>query len=202
MIVDFHTHVFPPSVAADRVRYLTADPTFAELYASPEAKLASADDLLASMDAAAIDVSVALGFAWRDPAHCRQHNDYLLAEAAKSNGRIVAFPTLPLAAGLEAIDAEARRCIDAGARGFGEMRPDNLGFRPRRAPRATTSPISPPSSTPSCSSTSRSPSATPTPASKAATWLPSTPSSAPTPRSKWSALTGPVACPSTPPCPK
>jgi uncharacterized protein len=128
VIVDFHTHVFPPSVAADRVRYLTADPTFAELYASPEAKLASSGDLLASMDAAAIDVSVALGFAWRDPAHCRQHNDYLLAEAAQSNDRIVAFPTLPLAAGLEAIDAEARRCSDAGARGFGEIRPDNLAF--------------------------------------------------------------------------
>jgi len=127
VIVDFHTHLFPPHVARQRDRYLT-DPTFAELYASPEAKLATAADLLHSMDAAAIDVSVALGFAWTDPDTCRLHNDDLLAAAATSNGRIVAFPTLPLAAGPDALEAEARRCIDAGARGFGELRPDNLGF--------------------------------------------------------------------------
>jgi uncharacterized protein len=128
VIVDFHTHVFPPSVAADRDRYVAADPTFAELYTSPEAKLASAEDLLRSMDAAAIDASVALGFAWTNPDTARQHNDYLLTEAAKSNGRIVAFPTLPLAAGLDAVETEARRCVAVGARGFGELRPGNLGF--------------------------------------------------------------------------
>jgi uncharacterized protein len=128
VIVDFHTHLFPPAVAADRARYVATDPTFAELYASPEARLATAADLLASMDAAAIDVSVALGFAWTGPDTCRLHNDSLLEAAVASNGRIVAFPTLPLAAGPEAIEAEARRCFDAGARGFGELRPDNLNF--------------------------------------------------------------------------
>jgi predicted TIM-barrel fold metal-dependent hydrolase len=128
VIVDAHTHVFPPAVAKDRGAYRTADATFAELYASPEAKLASAEDLLHSMDEAGIDVSVAIGFAWRDAATCRLHNDYLLDVAEASGGSIVAFPTLPLAAGPEAIKAEARRCVAAGARGFGELRPDNLGF--------------------------------------------------------------------------
>jgi hypothetical protein len=128
VILDAHTHVFPPLVASDRDAYIAADATFAELYASPEAKLASADDLLRSMDDAKIDVSIALGFAWTGAETCRLHNDYLLEAASASNGRIIAFPTLPLAAGADAVEAEARRCSAAGARGFGELRPDNLGF--------------------------------------------------------------------------
>jgi len=128
VIVDFHTHLFPPIVAQDRNRYVTSDPTFAELYSNPEAKLASADDLLSSMEAAGINISVALGFAWSDADTCRLHNDYLIEAGTRSNGRIMAFPNLPLAAGAGAIEQEARRCAAAGARGFGELRPDNLGF--------------------------------------------------------------------------
>ena len=128
VIVDFHTHIFPPAIAANRARYLEADANFAAMYADPKAMLTSADDLLASMEGAGIDVSVALGFAWRDMETCRLHNDYLLEAAASSNGRVVALCTLPLASGTEAIEAEARRCVAAGARGFGELRPDDLSF--------------------------------------------------------------------------
>lgn len=128
MIVDCHTHVFPPEIASSRQRYVESDTTFAELYANPEAKLASVDDLLRSMDSSEIDVSVALGFAWSDPETCRLHNDYLLEAAATSSRRIIPFPTLPLAAAADAIEQEARRCVAAGARGFGELRPDNLDF--------------------------------------------------------------------------
>ncbi len=127
VIVDFHTHVFPPEIAAGRDAYVQRDATFAELYESPDAKLATADELLASMDEAGIDVSVALGFAWHDGETGRVHNDYLLDAGRRSRGRIVPFCTLPLAEGADAIEAEARRCLAAGALGFGELRPDNLG---------------------------------------------------------------------------
>lgn len=128
MIIDAHTHIFPPDIASRRESYLVADATFAELYAAPEAKMASAEELLRSMEEAGVDASVALGFAWTDAETCRLHNDYLLAAAEASNGRIVVFATLPLGAGRDAIEAEARRCAEAGVRGFGELRPDNLGF--------------------------------------------------------------------------
>jgi uncharacterized protein len=127
VIVDIHTHLFPPEIARDRERFVREDPTFAELYGSVEAKLASAEDLLSSMDASGVDVSVALGFAWGDLETCRLHNDYLIAAAKESNGRIVAFATLPLGAGAAAIEAEVRRCAAGGVRGFGELRPDNVG---------------------------------------------------------------------------
>jgi predicted TIM-barrel fold metal-dependent hydrolase len=128
VIVDCHTHLFPPFVIAERDRYLAADATFAELYGSQKAKLATAEDLLLSMDAAGIDVSIALGFAWRDEETCHRHNDYLIEAAATSEGRIVPFCNLPLASPRAAIEAEMRRCAAAGVRGFGELRPDNLNF--------------------------------------------------------------------------
>jgi predicted TIM-barrel fold metal-dependent hydrolase len=128
VIIDAHTHIFPPEIAANRETYLAADTTFAELYASPKAKLATAADLLVSMDAAGVDVSIALGFAWSDPENVRLHNDYLLEAAAVSDGRILPFCSLPLGSDIEQIEAEARRCSEAGAPGFGELRPGNLGF--------------------------------------------------------------------------
>ena len=70
MIIDFHTHIFPPEVRDNREEYVRRDPTFAEMYADPKAKIATAEDLLASMDEAGVDVSVALGFAWRDARAC------------------------------------------------------------------------------------------------------------------------------------
>src|SRR5438876_1094809 len=96
VIVDVHTHIFPPEVTANREDYIAADATFRELYSDPKAKLASADDLIASMDSAGVDVSVALGFAWWDEASVRLHNDYLIEVAASSGGRIVPFFSLPL----------------------------------------------------------------------------------------------------------
>ncbi|MDO8614395.1 MAG: amidohydrolase family protein [Dehalococcoidia bacterium] len=128
MIIDFHTHIFPPTVREKREEYLRRDAIFAELYSNPKAKIATADDLLRSMDEAAIDVSVALGFAWGEHELCEQHNDYLLKAAAQSNGRIVPFCTVNPC--FEEADEEAVRCARAGARGLGELRPDSQGWDP------------------------------------------------------------------------
>lgn len=126
MIVDFHTHIFPPEVAGQRNEYVRRDPTFGEMYADPKAKLASAEQLLASMDAAGVDVSVALGFAWRERELIVRHNDYLLDAAAASGGRIVAFTTANMADARA--EEEIERCAAAGARGLGELRPENQGW--------------------------------------------------------------------------
>ncbi|HKZ51445.1 MAG TPA: amidohydrolase, partial [Dehalococcoidia bacterium] len=64
MIIDFHTHIFPPKIREEREDYLRRDHAFAALYSQPEARIATAEELLASMEAAEIDRSVALGFAW------------------------------------------------------------------------------------------------------------------------------------------
>lgn len=118
MIVDIHTHIFPPRLIEARARLADADPAFAEIYRDPKAKMATAEDLLASMDAAGVDVSVACGFWWRDPAVAAEHAAYLVQAAAASRGRIVPFVSggpVPGAAGLgEVREADPVR-IDAGA---------------------------------------------------------------------------------------
>jgi predicted TIM-barrel fold metal-dependent hydrolase len=126
MIVDFHTHIFPPDLIARRDELLRRDVTFGNLYASPRARLATADDLLSSMDAAGVDVSVALGFAWQSADLCRRHSDYLLESAARFPGRIVPFPIAgPTDA--QSFMAEVARWGPA-ARGIGELRPQDQGF--------------------------------------------------------------------------
>jgi predicted TIM-barrel fold metal-dependent hydrolase len=126
VLIDTHTHNFPPDVRDNRETYLARDATFLEMYSRPEARIATADDLLASMDEAGIDISVACSFAWTDAAMCTRHNDYVLEAAARSAGRIIAF------CAVQALDAgasnEIARCAGAGARGLGELRPESQGY--------------------------------------------------------------------------
>ncbi len=110
MIVDIHTHLFPPAFVRDRARLLELDPGFAALYRDPRAKMATAEDLLDSMQTAAVDVSVACGFWWGDPAIALEHAAYLVEAAAQSEGRIIPF--VPVGAAV----------APAGAAGIGEVR--------------------------------------------------------------------------------
>ncbi len=110
----------------DRAPYLERDLTFRELYSSAEARIASADELLASMDAAGIDRSVVCGFAWSDAELCRIHSDYLLESASRSDGRLIPFCTLQPSA--DGARDEIKRCAARGARGLGELRPQHQGY--------------------------------------------------------------------------
>jgi hypothetical protein len=126
VIIDAHTHIFPPEMRDGRDKYLRQDATFRELYSNPNARIATAEELLASMDGAGIDASVACGFAWSDAELCRRHNDYLLETAASAGGRIIPFCTiLPSDEGAR---DEFKRCAAKGARGLGELRPANQGY--------------------------------------------------------------------------
>ncbi|RLT28338.1 MAG: amidohydrolase [Chloroflexi bacterium] len=118
MIVDVHTHIFPPSLIADRAHLASIDAGFGELYASPKAGMATAEHLLASMDAAGVDVSVACGFWWQHGAQAAEHRAYLLDAAAQSDGRIVPF--VPIASDEDASVLDA--AVAQGARGLGEWR--------------------------------------------------------------------------------
>jgi predicted TIM-barrel fold metal-dependent hydrolase len=127
VLVDAHTHIFPRDVIDRRADLCAHDPTFRDLYADPAAKLATAGELAAAVERNSVDHAVALGFAWADPELCRWHNATLLAAAAESDGRILPFCTVSLAAGPAEILREAARCAAAGARGLGELRPTSPG---------------------------------------------------------------------------
>jgi uncharacterized protein len=123
MIIDTHTHIFPPEVIKERSDYVHRDPCFAELYDSPKAKMITAEKLIESMDEAGIDVSVVLNIGWRSLGLCAMTNNYIMESVAKYPGRLVGFCAVPQLSALESI-AEIQRCLAGGIKGVGEVRPD------------------------------------------------------------------------------
>jgi predicted TIM-barrel fold metal-dependent hydrolase len=123
VIIDFHTHVFPPDVKKNRQKYIERDPCLAILYSDPKARIATAEELIASMDEAGVDISVILNIGWTTHEMCRETNDYIIDAVSRYPRRLVGFgavqPNSPRAA-----VAEIERCARAGLRGVGEMRPD------------------------------------------------------------------------------
>jgi hypothetical protein len=134
VIVDVHTHVFPPRMIAARAE-LAADPGFAAIYADPAARMATATELLASMAETGVDVAVAAGFAWRSAAHAEEHASYILDAAQHADGRLLAFPPLAALHGPSSpTEGELRVRLQglaaAGARGLGELRFDAAASPP------------------------------------------------------------------------
>ena len=127
MIIDFHTHIFPPEMRDSRDRYIRQDETFAALYADPRARMASAEDLVAALDEDGVDVAVAMGIGWTDYDTAREANDYIIEATKRWQGRIVGFAGINPAWGARA-EKEAERCAEAGLRGIGELHPDTQGF--------------------------------------------------------------------------
>jgi predicted TIM-barrel fold metal-dependent hydrolase len=127
VIIDAHTHVFPETFRARRDALAAKDPLFAEMYGVPSAAMATPAELLAAMDEAGVHAAVICGFAWEDPALCREHNDTLLEAAAHSRGRLLPFTAVSLR-DLDGAAAEASRCRALGARGIGELRPAAHGL--------------------------------------------------------------------------
>ena len=126
-VIDFHTHILPLEIIAKRDKYCQRDKWFGLLYANPRARLASAEELIASMDEAGVDASVAFGFAFADLGLCREGNAYVLEAARRYPGQVISFALLNPCAGQAAL-REARECLERGAQGIGELMPDGQGF--------------------------------------------------------------------------
>jgi len=127
VIIDFHTHIFPSWLKERRDEYIKRDPCFSLLYSQPQAKMITAEELLASMDEAGIDLSVVLNIGWVGHKLCVKTNDYILDSVSRYPTRLVGFCAIQPGAGDAAI-AELERCAKAGAKGIGELRSDIQGF--------------------------------------------------------------------------
>ena len=123
MIIDFHTHVFPPEIKKNRSKYIERDPCFALLYSNPDSKIATADELISSMDKVGVDISVIINIGWVTHELCVETNDYIIESVSRYPRRLVGFCTVQPHSH-EAAAAEIERCARAGIRGVGEMRPD------------------------------------------------------------------------------
>ena len=119
MIIDFHTHIFPPAICQNRENFFPSEPAFELLYQSPKSRLIGAIELLNAMDENEVDKSVMFGFPWKNSETFKMHNDHIMEMVQKYPHRFT---------GLGCFDpssrhavAEAERCLDGGLAGIGEL---------------------------------------------------------------------------------
>jgi predicted TIM-barrel fold metal-dependent hydrolase len=103
------------------------DDCFSLLYSQPKARLATAEELLAAMDEAGIDLSVVLNIGWVSHELCVKTNDYILDSVSRYPRRLIGFCAVQPRAEDAAI-VEIERCARAGAKGIGELRSDVQAF--------------------------------------------------------------------------
>lgn len=124
-VLDAHVHVFPVELIEEREAWLLHDHWFADLYGTPNSKLATTDDLLASMDRSGVDQAILCGFPWSDIEHCRLHNAYMASSVAKHPDRLAWLGIVPM---VESAGWIARDCFERGAIGLGEFNADAQGL--------------------------------------------------------------------------
>ncbi|HEX8997583.1 MAG TPA: amidohydrolase family protein [Ktedonobacterales bacterium] len=127
MIVDFHTHIFPPEVIARREEFAARDPWFGELYGDPRARMADADQLVGAMAEAGVDRSVTFSFGWSDAGLIEECNSYVIDAIQRFPGKLTGFAVSQPLAGRRAV-AEIERCARAGLAGVGELMPHGQGY--------------------------------------------------------------------------
>lgn len=120
LIIDIHTHIFPPEVCRDRNSFFPGEPAFEHLYRDEKkSPLSTAGGLIKAMNRDGVMASVTFGFPWRKQELIRRSNDYVLEAMARYPERLTGFaclnPELP-----EAVE-EGERCLRAGMKGLGEL---------------------------------------------------------------------------------
>ena len=119
MIIDSHTHIFPPEVRDKREDFFDREPAFKLLYGVPGSRLCGAEELIRNMDDEGIDKSVVFGFPWYTEDYFKRNNDYVLDTVERYKGRLIGFGTAcPVAHGA---DKELERCLRSGLSGIGEL---------------------------------------------------------------------------------
>ncbi len=133
MRIDAHVHYTPPSLAAELDAFIQQEP-FWGLMLAPDAAgrsvqgWATAERMIADMDAAGIDKVVLMGEYRRTHDGCVARNDQALAIIRRWPGRVAAFAMIQPTAGPAALD-ELARCLDGGMIGVGELGPYAQGYR-------------------------------------------------------------------------
>ena len=126
-MIDAHCHILPPSFGGRRAEIARRDATFAALLSDPDARIASAQDLLAAMDRDGVERAVVMGLGWTDQKIAAEANDYIIQAVRDYPSRLTGFCSVNPAWGQPAV-AEAKRCAAAGLVGIGELHADTQEF--------------------------------------------------------------------------
>jgi len=127
VIIDAHVHVFSPDAIAERSRLVRLEPYFACLYQSPQARMATVEDLVEQMNEAGVDMAVVSGFGWNDPVICRDHNAYLIDAVRRYPDRLIGLATANPRQRRHA-ERDLVAALEAGLGGIGELMPDGARY--------------------------------------------------------------------------
>lgn len=129
MIVDAHTHLFDPPAREHPERMGEKEPVFAIMFGNGKSRMATPEGMLREMDEAGVKAAVLCPFPWYTLERCAENNDYLLEVSRLHPGRFLPLAVTNPRWGSAALK-EARRCLEAGARGLGELHGQPQGFDP------------------------------------------------------------------------
>ena len=127
MVIDAHCHILPPSFSGRRAEIAQRDATFAALLSDPAATIASAEDLLSSMDRNGVERAMVMGMGWTDPDVAMEANDYIIQAVIDNPSRLTGFCSVNPAWG-DPVVTEVIRCSAAGLVGIGELHADTQSF--------------------------------------------------------------------------
>ncbi|MDX2111402.1 MAG: amidohydrolase family protein [Verrucomicrobiota bacterium] len=133
MTIDSHIHFFPPAIAANPVVW--AEARGEQHWAAVVAKdfphglqsWPTETELLAALDGAEIDTAILLGWYWEQQETCEEQLAWYLDIKQRHPERFLVFAPIQPRAGAAVLDY-AKRALDAGVSGFGEMLPAAQDF--------------------------------------------------------------------------
>jgi len=126
-VIDAHTHMFPDPVRENPSGVDEREAVFRLMFAGGGQRMVSPREMLAEMDSAGVETAVLCPFPWMTLPYCMANNDFLLETARSYPGRFLPFAITNPRLGSRAVK-EARRCLEAGARGLGELHAQPQGF--------------------------------------------------------------------------
>jgi predicted TIM-barrel fold metal-dependent hydrolase len=119
MLLDAHTHAFPPEVCRRREDFFADEPAFRALYDSPRSRLVDPEELVAALSEEGVEAAVVCGFPWRQERLWRRQHEVILEAMRRWPRNIMGFAAVhPLE---PAAPREVERCLAAGFRGVGEL---------------------------------------------------------------------------------
>ena len=127
MILDFHSHIYPPYIIENKTALLAEDDTLKDLFSGKNSFMASSEMLISSMDKNNVDVSVVLGIGWNNERLSRMSNDYIIDSVKQYPHRLKGFFSVNPLWGSRALD-EIDRCSGEGLIGVGELHPYSQGY--------------------------------------------------------------------------
>lgn len=119
MIIDFHTHIFPPEIKEGRAAHFADEPAFELLYGPEKSKIATAEDIIDAMDSDFVAKSVVFGFPWTNAERFRRHNDYVMESVSRYPDRLIGLGCFDICH--DDAPREAVRCLQNGLSGLGEL---------------------------------------------------------------------------------